>query len=132
FYGESGGQAGDTGELFTASGSEVAVSDTQKKLGALFLPVCQRNMGTRKVGDVVEMRVDHTRRTRIRANHSATHLLHAALQHRLGKHVTQKGSLVTADRLRFDISQPKPLTDEDVRVVEDEVNASIRANKLAV
>jgi alanyl-tRNA synthetase len=132
FYGESGGQAGDTGELFTAAGSEFAVADTQKKLGALFLHVGKLDKGTLKVGDIVEMRVDHTRRTRIRANHSATHLLHAALQHRLGKHVTQKGSLVSADRLRFDISQPKPLSDEDVRAVEDEVNASIRINRAAI
>ena len=137
FYGESGGQAGDAGAMFTAGashqeGAEFAVADTQKKLGALFLHIGKLAKGTLKVGDVVEMRVDHTRRSRIRANHSATHLLHAALQHRLGKHVTQKGSLVAAERLRFDISQPKPLTHEDVRAVEDEVNESIRANKLQI
>ena len=132
FYGESGGQAGDAGVLFSAAGAEFAVADTQKKLGALFLHIGKLAKGALKVGDVVEMRVDHTRRSRIRANHSATHLLHAALQHRLGKHVTQKGSLVAAERLRFDISQPKPLTHDDVRAVEDEVNAAIRANKLQI
>ena len=137
FYGESGGQSGDAGALFThgashAEGAEFAVSDTQKKLGDLIVHIGTLASGRLKLGDVVEMRVDHTRRTRIRANHSATHLLHAALQHRLGKHVTQKGSLVAAERLRFDISQPKPLTAEDIRAVEDEVNAGIRENRAAV
>jgi alanyl-tRNA synthetase len=137
FYGESGGQTGDTGELFThgqahEEGAEFAVTDTQKKLGDLFLHIGRLGNGTLKVGDVVEMRVDRARRARIRANHSATHLLHAALRHRLGEHVTQKGSLVAPDRLRFDISQPKPLTADDVRAVEEEVNAAIRANKAAV
>jgi alanyl-tRNA synthetase len=137
FYGESGGQSGDAGALFThgaahAEGAEFAVADTQKKLGDLIIHIGTLASGRLKVGDVVEMRVDHTRRTRIRANHSATHLLHAALQHRLGKHVTQKGSLVAAERLRFDISQPKPLTAEDIRAIEDEVNAGIRENRAAV
>ncbi|MGE5538275.1 MAG: alanine--tRNA ligase [Gemmatimonas sp.] len=137
FYGESGGQIGDTGDLFSphggnAGGAEFAVGDTQKKVGDLFAHIGTVTQGTLKVGDVVEMRVDHVRRSRIRGNHSATHLLHAALQHRLGKHVTQKGSLVAPDRLRFDIAQPKPLTPDDVRAVEDEVNAAIRANKPAI
>ncbi|HET9148953.1 MAG TPA: alanine--tRNA ligase, partial [Alphaproteobacteria bacterium] len=137
FYGESGGQTGDTGELFThgqahEEGAEFAVVDTQKKLGDLFLHIGRLGTGTLKVGDIVEMRVDRARRARIRANHSATHLLHAALRHRLGEHVTQKGSLVAPDRLRFDISQPKPLTADDVRAVEEEVNAAVRANKAAV
>ncbi|HTI87446.1 MAG TPA: alanine--tRNA ligase [Alphaproteobacteria bacterium] len=132
FYGESGGQTGDTGDLFSHGGAEFGVADTQKKLGDLFVHVGAMTKGSLKVGDVVEMRVDHTRRSRIRGNHSATHLLHAALQHRLGKHVTQKGSLVAPDRLRFDIAQPKPMTPDDIRAVEDEVNASIRANKATI
>jgi alanyl-tRNA synthetase len=132
FYGESGGQIGDAGDLFTHAGAEFGVVDAQKKVGDLFVHLGTLTKGTIKVGDVVEMRVDHTRRSRIRGNHSATHLLHAALQHRLGKHVTQKGSLVAPDRLRFDIAQPKPLTTDDIRAVEDEVNAAIRANKPAI
>jgi alanyl-tRNA synthetase len=137
FYGESGGQMGDAGVLFShgashEEGAEFAVADTQKKLGDMIVHVGKLAGGVLKVGDVVEMRVDHTRRTRIRGNHSATHLLHAALRNRLGEHVTQKGSLVAAERLRFDISQPKPLTADDIRAVEDEVNAGIRANRAAV
>jgi alanyl-tRNA synthetase len=84
--------------------------------------------GTLKVGDAVELKVDHARRSALRANHSATHLLHEALRRRLGEHVTQKGSLVAPERLRFDISQPRPLTPEDIAVVEAEVNARIREN----
>ena len=82
-----------------------------------------------KVGDAVHLEIDAERRDRIRANHSATHLVHAALRHRLGEHVTQKGSLVAQDRFRFDFSHPKPLSDEDIAAVEAEVNAEIRANE---
>ena len=128
FYGESGGQVGDAGVIFSAEGTEVAVSDTQKKLGAVWAHVGTVTKGTLKVGDVVELRVDTERRSAIRANHSATHLLHEALRHRLGEHVTQKGSLVSAERLRFDISQPVGLTQDDIAAVEKEVNRRILAN----
>ncbi|CAO3420806.1 alanine--tRNA ligase [Azospirillum doebereinerae] len=128
FYGESGGQAGDTGVIFSAEGTEFVVSDTQKKLGAVWAHVGTVTKGTLKVGDVVELRVNTERRSAIRANHSATHLLHEALRNRLGDHVTQKGSLVAPERLRFDISQPSGLTAADIAVVEDEVNRRILAN----
>ncbi|MBP2311833.1 alanine--tRNA ligase [Azospirillum soli] len=128
FYGESGGQVGDQGVIFSATGAEFAVSDTQKKLGAVWAHVGTITKGTLKVGDVVELRVDTERRSAIRANHSATHLLHEALRHRLGEHVTQKGSLVAPERLRFDISQPTGLSQDDIAAVEDEVNRRILAN----
>ncbi len=128
FYAESGGQAGDAGVLRTPGGSVVEVHDTMKKLGALHVHAGKVSGQPLKVGDVVELHVDHQRRSRVRANHSATHLLHKALRHRLGDHVSQKGSLVAPDRLRFDISHPKPLTDEDIAAVEAEVNARIRRN----
>ncbi|RJF83836.1 alanine--tRNA ligase [Azospirillum cavernae] len=128
FYGESGGQAGDTGVIFSANGAEFTVSDTQKKLGAVWAHVGAVTKGSLKVGDVVELRVDSARRSAIRANHSATHLLHEALRNRLGDHVTQKGSLVAPERLRFDVSQPVGLTAEDIAAVEDEVNRRILGN----
>jgi alanyl-tRNA synthetase len=128
FYGESGGQMGDRGVLFAADGAEFAVEETQKKLDALFVHVGTVTHGTLKVGDAVEMRVDGERRARLRANHSVTHLLHEALRRRLGPHVTQKGSLVAPDYLRFDFSHPKPMTAEDIAAVERDVNARIRAN----
>ncbi|WP_376961072.1 alanine--tRNA ligase [Azospirillum sp. A26] len=128
FYGESGGQVGDAGVIFSAGGAEVAVSDTLKKLGAVWAHVGTVTKGTLKVGDVVELRVDTERRSAIRANHSATHLLHEALRHRLGDHVTQKGSLVAPERLRFDISQPTGLTGADIAAIEDEVNRRVLAN----
>ncbi|QCO01884.1 alanine--tRNA ligase [Azospirillum argentinense] len=132
FYGESGGQVGDAGVIFSAEGTEVAVSDTQKKLGAVWAHVGTVTKGTLKVGDVVELRVDTERRSAIRANHSATHLLHEALRRRLGEHVTQKGSLVAQERLRFDISQPTGLTPADIAAVEDEVNRRILGNSEVV
>ncbi len=128
FYGELGGQAGDTGVIFSANGAEFTVSDTQKKLGAVWAHVGTVTKGSLKVGDVVELRVDSARRSAIRANHSATHLLHEALRNRLGDHVTQKGSLVAPERLRFDVSQPVGLTAEDIAAVEDEVNRRILGN----
>ncbi|WP_040847331.1 alanine--tRNA ligase, partial [Nitrospirillum viridazoti] len=132
FYGESGGQVGDSGVIFGAGGVEVAVSDTQKKLGAVFAHIGTVTHGTLSPGQLVELRVNGRRRGDIRANHSATHLLHEALRQRLGEHVTQKGSLVSAERLRFDISQPTPLSDDDVRVVEAAVNARILGNSEVV
>ncbi len=128
FYGESGGQIGDTGRLVTASGAEATVTDTQKKLGTLFVHRAEVTKGAFEQGDTVDMVVDGGRRTRIRANHSATHLLHEALRRHLGDHVTQKGSLVAEDRLRFDISHPKPLSPEELAAVEAEVNTMIRSN----
>ncbi len=133
FYGESGGQMGDTGVFFApgeggAGGIEVAVSDTQKRAGDLHVHAARVTHGTLKRGQALELRVDGARRAQLRAHHSATHLLHEALRRRLGEHVTQKGSLVAPERLRFDISQPKPLTAEDIRAVEQMVNARIRAN----
>ncbi len=128
FYGESGGQMGDAGSLFGPGGVEFEVRDTQKRLGDLCLHVGTVTGGTLKVGDTVELRVDGERRAGLRANHSATHLLHAALRHALGPHVTQKGSLVAPDRLRFDISQPRPVTDAELAVVEDEVNRVVAGN----
>jgi alanyl-tRNA synthetase len=128
FYAESGGQAGDTGVLFTAHGANFSVSDTLKRAGQLHVHQGTLTHGTLKRGEIVEMRIDEIRRAQIRANHSATHLLHEALRRVLGPHVTQKGSLVAPDRLRFDFSQPKALTAAEIAEVEREVNAVIRAN----
>ncbi len=129
FYGESGGQVGDTGLLFNGSGAEFPVSDTQKKLGDMIVHTGRLARGELKVGDVVEMKVDSARRTATRANHSATHLLHEALRRVLGPHVTQKGSMVAPERLRFDFSHPKPMTAEEIARVEDIVNRIIRQNR---
>ena len=129
FYGESGGQTGDAGTITGAGGLAIAVSDTSKPLGRLHAHHGTVESGTLSVGDVVKLDIDLERRDAIRANHSATHLLHAALRHRLGGHVTQKGSLVAADRLRFDFSHPAPLSADDVAAIEAEVNAEIRANE---
>jgi alanyl-tRNA synthetase len=128
FYGESGGQMGDTGAIFSASGAEFAVEDTQRKAGELVVHLGALTHGTLAVGDAVELRIDGERRRTLRANHSVTHLLHQALRRRLGEHVTQKGSLVAPDRMRFDFSHPRPLSPEEVQVIESEVNARIREN----
>ena len=128
FYAESGGQVGDTGVMFTSGGAELAVIDTVKQAGDLHVHLGRLTHGVLRQGDAVELRVDGVRRRRLRANHSVTHLLHEALRRRLGAHVTQKGSLVAPDRLRFDFSHPKALTDADIRVIESEVNDRIRAN----
>ena len=128
FYGESGGQVGDTGVITGADGLRIVVTDTQKKLGDLFVHLGRVEAGEARVGAPVVAEVDHARRTTIRAHHSATHLLHEALRRRLGTHVTQKGSLNAPDRLRFDVSQPRPMTADDIAWVEAEVNARIREN----
>ena len=128
FYGESGGQSGDVG-MISAGDLLIEVSDTSKPLGRLHAHQGRIVSGALAVGESVHLIVDTARRDAIRANHSATHLLHAALRHRLGGHVTQKGSLVAAERLRFDFSHPKALTDEDIRAIEAEVNAQIRGNE---
>lgn len=130
FYGESGGQAGDVGRISTPAGLQISVSDTSKPLGRLHAHHAKIEAGSIAVGDNVHLDVDVGRRDRIRANHSATHLLHAALRNRLGENVTQKGSLVAEDRLRFDFSHPKPLSDEDIAVIEREVNDEIRSNEV--
>ena len=127
FYGESGGQVGDTGTI-TAPGLHIAVTDTQKKLGDLIVHYGTVIEGTIRPGMAVTAQVDHDRRSAIRAHHSATHLLHEALRRRLGAHVTQKGSLNAPDRLRFDVSQPRPITPEELASIEAEVNARIREN----
>ncbi|WP_447763094.1 alanine--tRNA ligase [Sphingopyxis panaciterrae] len=129
FYGESGGQMGDSGTIATLEGAKASVSDTGKPLGRLHAHHAKLEAGSLKVGDAVQMTVDAARRDRIRANHSATHLLHAALRNRLGGHVTQKGSLVAEDRFRFDFSHPKALTPEEIADVEADVNAQIRGNE---
>src|SRR5690348_10136018 len=128
FYGESGGQMGDAGDFIGAKGTEVAIADTQKKLGDMHVHFGRVTSGTLSVGDAVEMRVDGERRSRLRANHSATHLLHEALRRRFGDHVTQKGSLVAPDRLRFDYSHPMAPTTEDIAAVAAEVNRRVRTN----
>lgn len=128
FYAESGGQQGDSGRVFASEKLEIAVSDTQKKPGDLHVHYGKILSGVLTVGQAVELRVDGERRAALRAHHSATHLLHEALRRRLGDHVTQKGSLVAPDRLRFDFSHPRPLTREDLHAIEAMVNERIRAN----
>ena len=130
FYAESGGQVGDTGTITGADGLRIAIEDTQKRLGDLVAHQGRVESGTAQVGAAVLAEVDHSRRGSIRAHHSATHLLHAALRHRLGHHVTQRGSLNAPDRLRFDVSQPTPISRADLATVEADVNARIRANSL--
>jgi alanyl-tRNA synthetase len=129
FYGESGGQVGDAGRITGDKRLSVAVHDTSKPLGRLHAMRGHVDGGTIAVGDTVHLKVDTERRDRVRANHSATHLLHAALRNVLGEHVTQKGSLVAEDRLRFDFSHPKALAPEEIAAVEVQVNAEIRHNE---
>jgi len=127
FYGESGGQVGDTGEM-RREGVRLIVSDTQKKAGDLFTHVVKVEQGSIKVGDPLLLDVDHARRGAIRQNHSATHLLHEALRQVLGDHVAQKGSLVAPDRLRFDFAHPKPMSAEEMERVEDIANDIVLQN----
>ena len=127
FYGESGGQVGDQGTIRSAKG-EGRVVDTEKKLGSLHAHVVEVTKGSFAVTDAVDLKVDGERRRATRANHSATHLLHAALKRVLGPHVSQKGSLVAPDRLRFDFSHPKPVTPDELERIENLVNAIIRQN----
>ena len=127
FYGESGGQMGDTGVISSDHG-RLAVNDTQKKGEGLFVHSSEVSEGKIKVGDAVVLTVDHNRRSRLRANHSATHLLHEALREVLGTHVAQKGSLVAPERLRFDVSHPKPMSAEELKVVEDMANEIVLQN----
>ncbi|MDE0723879.1 MAG: alanine--tRNA ligase [Alphaproteobacteria bacterium] len=127
FYAESGGQVGDTG-IVTFEGGSLKVTDTQKVLDGMFIHHVTVESGDISVGTDVMMTVDAKRRGAIVANHSATHLMHKALQETLGDHVFQKGSVVSEDRLRFDFSQPKAMTPEEITKIEDRVNGMIRAN----
>jgi alanyl-tRNA synthetase len=128
FYAESGGQVGDAGSITGPGGLRIAITDTQKKLGELFVHLGRIEAGEARVGLPVVAEVDHVRRSNIRAHHSATHLLHEALRRRLGTHVQQKGSLNAPDRLRFDISHPGPVTPAELADAEAVVNARIREN----
>jgi alanyl-tRNA synthetase len=127
FYGEAGGQVGDTGAM-TAVDVRLRVANTQRKLGDLFVHEALVEEGKLKIGHSLELTVDHARRSAVRANHSATHLLHEALRQVLGDHVAQKGSLVAPDRLRFDFSHPKPVNDDEVERVEEIANAVLLQN----
>ncbi len=128
FYGESGGQVGDTGLIKGAKGAVFKVTDTQKKLGDVFVHAGVMEKGSLSEGAVVELVVDSARRTATRANHSATHLLHEALRQVLGTHVAQKGSLVSPDRLRFDFTHTKPMSQEEIAQVEALANAIVLQN----
>ncbi|MCL4140146.1 UNVERIFIED_CONTAM: hypothetical protein GTU68_013442 [Idotea baltica] len=130
FYAESGGQAGDRGEIMFEGGARFIVRDVQKRAGGLHVHIGELAGGAIKMGDAAKLIVDADRRVAITANHSATHLMHAALRNVLGEHVTQKGSLVEADRLRFDFSHGAPVTDAEIEAIEDQVNAAIRRNAL--
>ncbi|HMK89595.1 MAG TPA: alanine--tRNA ligase, partial [Methylocystis sp.] len=127
FYGESGGQVGDTGWL-RARNAVFRVENTQKKLGDVIVHEGVVEEGELALGQALELVVDHARRKATRANHSATHLLHEALRQVLGEHVQQKGSLVAPDRLRFDFTHPKPLTEEELAEVERRCNAVVQDN----
>nr|WP_294167352.1 alanine--tRNA ligase [uncultured Sphingomonas sp.] len=128
FYAESGGQVGDQGAMISDGGLDGRITDTHKQAGKLHVHTVAVDGAELRVGDAVRLEVDHRRRGSIRANHSATHLLHAALRERLGKHVSQKGSLVAPDRLRFDISHPSAVAPAELATVEADVNGQIRAN----
>ena len=127
FYGESGGQVGDTGTM-TGEGFSIEITDTQKKGDGVFVHSGRVVSGTVAKGASVEMKVDHARRTKIRANHSATHLVHEALREVLGTHVAQKGSLVAPDRLRFDFSHPKPISAAELERIETYANEIVLQN----
>ena len=126
FYGESGGQVGDTGSLKFENG-EANIVDAKRSVG-VFVHFVEINSGTLSINETVELEVEHSRRSSVRANHSATHLLHEALRKKLGQHVAQRGSLNAADRLRFDFSHSKALTKDELSSVERSVNFYIRQN----
>jgi alanyl-tRNA synthetase len=127
FYAESGGQVGDTG-LLSGDGVRVRVTDTQKKAGDLYVHLGTVEQGTVKPGTALQLEVEHTRRSAIRANHSATHLLHEALRQVLGDHIAQRGSLVAPERLRFDFAHTKPITPDELRRIEDIANDVVLEN----
>ena len=128
FYGESGGQSGDQGVIRTAEGASFLVTDTQKRVGDVFIHVGELVRGSIKPGNAVELTVDHTRRSGNRIHHSATHLLHEALRLTLGGHVAQKGSLVEPNRLRFDISHNKAMSPDEIAQVEQIANTIVLQN----
>jgi alanyl-tRNA synthetase len=129
FYGESGGQMGDTGVMTTASGALITITDTQKEAEGLVVHYAHIEKGLVKPGDAAIMHVDNERRSALRAHHSATHLLHESLRRTLGDHVSQKGSQVAPSRLRFDFTQPTPISSSDLATIEAEVNRRIRMNE---
>jgi alanyl-tRNA synthetase len=128
FYGESGGQTGDRGTMKTAEGARLSISDTQKRVGDLFVHQAEVTAGEISTGDAVEMEVDHARRSGNRIHHSATHLVHEALRQVLGNHVVQKGSLVEPGRLRFDFAHPKAMSDDELEQVERIANTVVLQN----
>ncbi|MDI9348908.1 MAG: alanine--tRNA ligase [Candidatus Symbiobacter sp.] len=138
FYAESGGQMGDSGVGRLAGGGSptegftLAITDTQKKLGALWVHWAEITQGAVAVGQAIELEVNHGRRSQLRANHSATHLLHEALRRQVGDHIAQKGSLVAPDRLRFDVSHPKAFSPEELAAVEAQVNERVRGNSAVI
>ena len=127
FYGESGGQVGDQGVIYTSE-CEINIKDTQKKMGDLFVHSGEIRKGKIKVGQSVNLEIDVEKRKNSRANHSATHLLHESLRRTLGKHVTQKGSLVSPDRLRFDFSHNKPIEDQEMSKINEAVNNIVKGS----
>jgi len=128
FYAESGGQVGDEGVMITAAGDSFTVTDTKKQLGKLWVHAGKVTKGVINAGEGVELRVDNKRRAAIQSNHSVTHLLHEALRQTLGDHIAQKGSLQDESRTRFDVSQPTPISEDQLKMIEQHVNAEIRAN----
>ncbi len=128
FYAESGGQMGDAGSITTDDGAEIVIEDVKKRAGVLHGHIGKVKKGTIRKGENVHLAIDVARRDRIRANHSVTHLAHAALREVLGDHVAQKGSLVAPERMRFDITNPKAITPDEIAKVEARVNAVIRQN----
>jgi alanyl-tRNA synthetase len=128
FYGESGGQVGDVGTITGPKGLRIRVDDARRPVPGLITHAGEILEGELAVGDAVELAVDEQRRDLIRANHSATHLLHFALRERLGDHVKQAGSVVAPDHLRFDFSHFQPLTADDVKALERRVNELVREN----
>ena len=132
FYGEAGGQIGDQGEMTTSVGARFLVDNTQRRVNDLTIHCGKIVSGCIRVGDSAALKVDVKRRNRLRANHSATHLMHQALRRNLGEHVTQKGSLVSPDRLRFDFNHPKGVDENLLKTIEEEVNFCIRDNSEVV
>lgn len=127
FYGESGGQMGDTG-LITSANARIKVTDTLKYLGSIHAHICRLEEGQVSTGEYVTLNIDVTYRKNLKAHHSATHILHAVLREVLGKHIAQKGSLVAHDRLRFDISHPIALSKAEIALIENKVNSIITDN----
>jgi alanyl-tRNA synthetase len=127
FYAESGGQVGDSGKIVTSSGI-FEVKDTQKFFGSLFVHIGKVTSGEVKINQDAELEINKNRKENIKANHSATHLLHAALREELGKHVAQKGSYVGPERLRFDFSHSKPINEKQLKIINDRVNFFIKQN----